>query len=284
MNIRSQFKIPFLILFLFALSYNLYSLPQQCKCGKWIKPFVTVDWIGLDGKPQQDSAKCGNTKPVAVQYYCKGTLITGSFGKFDCSPSNCIAQYMWSIVGPSGFHVSSGASAALIFNYSFMPSVMGTYTLTIVPYCGKLRCTPCIIKINVMKMVECCNCGEWKEQVVNVKWNDLKPQEVKVKCGDKAVIASICGGTSVNLNFSEFICVPKPCVPKYVWSVAGPSGFTGTSGTNPFNNTIISFKPTVIGFYTITITPECGGKRCKPCVIKLEVKKITKCVPTKTEK
>jgi hypothetical protein len=265
-----------IILFIiFICTYNLLSQSDTCNCGKWSSTAVTINWTGVNCTQDYDTIYCGEEVKLNI---AEGTSINGSFNPYICTPKSCSSKYIWQITGPTNFQNPGYPMSTFSRTFSFSPSITGTYTLTITPYCDDTTCTPCIIKFNIVKIVKCCECKKWTNPKVIINWKGINCTEEydTTYCGDEVKLY-IAEGTSISGSFSEYICMPESCFSKYIWKITGPANFQSPGYPNPTTSRTFSFSPTLTGTYTLTITPYCGDTTCTPCIIKFNIVKIVKC-------
>jgi uncharacterized repeat protein (TIGR01451 family) len=171
----------------------------------------------------------------------------------------------------------------------------GTYSYTIPP---SLPCNPprswslivedaerlCLDRSDPF-IIECCEqqndceCGEWLTKDVTIKGyikkipRDPKLKinipvnfEKKIECGDKIELKP-----NLNYNFTSpnYVCNPENCEVEYKWEVIDPNGIILSGNGQTFNYTFNNF-----GTYKVIFTPICGGNRCDPCVIYVDIKKV----------
>lgn len=121
-----------------------------------------------------------------------------------------------------------------------------------------------------------CECGKWLDDSVfikgyqkriprdpNQKINLKSNFEDKVKCGKKIKL-----NPSLNYTFKapNYLCNPQDCEVEYKWNIIGENGSI-LSGTGQ----IINYTFNNPGDYSITYTPICDGKKCKPCRIGISI-------------
>ncbi len=177
--------------------------------------------------------------------------------EYECKPSKCKATYTWTIADNSGRIVSSGTGS--IINHTFGS---GTYWVTMRPSCNGIECDKCVIQINVKEKPKC-DCGTYREKSMVFTRNE---QQWKVNCGKEGTFEP---GT-YNIVSPLFECSPSSCKAEYNWSVEGPISGSGTGQNFDFNFTIA-------GKYKITFTPVCGGNKCKPCIVEVEITGSSEC-------
>lgn len=135
-------------------------------------------------------------------------------------------------------------------------------------------------------IIECCNqqsdcnCGKWLTNNVSIKGHlkkDAKDQklkinfptnfEKKVECGDKIELKR---GMNYLFTAPNYVCNPENCDVAYTWQIIDGNGNILSGNGKTFNYTFNNH-----GTYKIIFTPICGGKRCAPCVIYVNIDKFT---------
>ena len=113
-------------------SSSTETVPPPCKCRGW-----KGDSVRIISPTMSKLVKCGESVTIK-----KGPFTLTS-ATYLCFPTGCLPIYKWSISGPvSGIHTGK--------TYPFNFSSVGTYTVTITPWCGNHKCPPCIIKVIVL--------------------------------------------------------------------------------------------------------------------------------------
>ncbi|MDT8418692.1 MAG: FISUMP domain-containing protein [Lutibacter sp.] len=134
-------------------------------------------------------------------------------------------------------------------------------------------------------IIECCNqqsdcdCGKWLTQNVSVKEYvkkiprdpKLKKKfpikfEKKVECGNKIELKPTMKYT---FTAPKYVCNPINCAIEYKWEVVDANGIILSGTGKTFNHTFNNY-----GTYKVIFTPICGGKRCSPCVIYVNIDKF----------
>jgi hypothetical protein len=110
-------------------------VPDQCDCGSWSTFSVTTSEVSFID--QACGKKFGSRPGFPI-------ILSGAY---TCS-GPCSAAYNWQVTGSSGFFVSGTG-----FPVSFTPPLPGTYTVTIVPQCNGLDCTPCEFTFKVKNVL-----------------------------------------------------------------------------------------------------------------------------------
>ena len=106
--------------------------PSPCNCKGW-----KGDSLRITSPTMSKMVKCGERVTVK-----KGTYYSLTSPTYICTPTGCMPTYHWSIVGPlTGTHVNK--------TYPFNFTSVGTYVVTITPWCGKRKCPPCTITVIV---------------------------------------------------------------------------------------------------------------------------------------
>lgn len=124
-----------------------------------------------------------------------------------------------------------------------------------------------------------CNCGEWLTDYVTVTIYLLPiPQnpDLKITIPASDTNAVTCG-KNIELKPSkyytftapDYACNPENCDVSYIWSIVDTKNNIIQSGKGKtFNYSFSNF-----GNYEVIFTPICGGIRCEPCTIYVEVEK-----------
>jgi uncharacterized repeat protein (TIGR01451 family) len=217
--------------------------------------------------------------------YCSGTIIPISWS--GVSSSGFVNLYLYDNTNSSVYQVIA----------TNLPDT-GSYNFT-VPL--NIPCTPprtwsfiiedtknkCLTKSNTF-IIECCGiatdfceCGTWTSDTVSIKGNQkdvpidsqLKTNLTNtkgdlgqnVKCGNEIQLISFY---PYSFTAPDFICSSTNCKVTYSWSVetAGLSIQSGIGKT-------FSYSFLNSGNYKIIFTPNCGGKRCEPCEIFVNIPK-----------
>jgi uncharacterized repeat protein (TIGR01451 family) len=124
-----------------------------------------------------------------------------------------------------------------------------------------------------------CNCGEWLTDYVTVTTYLLPiPQNPDLKSTIPASDTNaVTCGKNIELKPSKYYtftapnyaCNPENCDVSYIWSIVDTKNNIIQSGKGKtFNYSFSNF-----GNYEVIFTPICGGIRCEPCTIYVEVEK-----------
>jgi hypothetical protein len=241
----------------------------DCKCKGWSGQFA---YLGLNLESPLNSRpfpiKCGESvtfnEPKSLHI---------SIGDYLCDPTTCLATYKWDIQGPL-----TGNGTGKPFNFSF--SAIGTYLVSITPYCGIQKCEPCKFSIVIAKESNSCKCRKWTDEITLINWKDRRGQQTgTINCNNTSPfsMSDVCIGLPITGNFDNYICDPSNCQVKYYWVIKDPLNTSIASGSNT-SSTNFSFIPTVSGNYILNITPECGNIRCPQCVVKIYIKNLDNCL------
>lgn len=140
----------------------------------------------------------------------------------------------------------------------------------------------CLDKSPIFR-IECCeqttcNCGEWIGNTVGIKaYIKQIPHDPKFKIafpenwGNKVACGkSISLKPLYNYVFTAptYMCNPKDCEVTYKWEVIDGNGLVVSSTGQTFNYNFSNY-----GSYKVVFTPICGGNRCEPCVIYINIDK-----------
>jgi uncharacterized repeat protein (TIGR01451 family) len=136
--------------------------------------------------------------------------------------------------------------------------------------------------------IECCNqnelcdCGDWTTTAVTIKGSTKEiPTDtqqktnfntqtgdlgISIKCGNEIQLKP---SYSYSFTAPNYVCSPSNCAVSYTWSIeyAGVSIQSGVGKT-------FSYSFLGSGNYKIIFTPICGGNRCKPCEIYVNIPQI----------
>lgn len=173
----------------------------------------------------------------------------------------------------------------------------GTYTFTIpstIP-CNPPRNWSIIIQdseklcndSSTIFTIECCNqteceCGSWKTEVVTIKGSK---KEIPTNVQQKAIINNpnvdlgktiSCGkeiqllpSYSYSFTSPTYVCNPESCDVTYKWEIEYLGVIIQSGLGKTFSYSFANF-----GGYKITFTPICGGHRCNPCTIFVNIPKV----------
>jgi uncharacterized repeat protein (TIGR01451 family) len=126
----------------------------DCDCGEWLTNGVTVKGyikkIPKDPKQKinfqtnfEKEIECGS------QITLKPTMnYTFTSPNYVCNPENCDVAYKWEVIDPDGIILSGNGKT---FNYNF--NDFGTYKIIFTPICGGNECEPCIVYVNIEKII-----------------------------------------------------------------------------------------------------------------------------------
>ena len=223
---------------------------KPCDCGTWST--LLINGVKF---------KCGNETPIKLR--CNKPVAFSN--SYQCSPNDktCQAETKWEVTKDgSSFSSGNGSSG------TFTPTSNGTYTLTTYSNCNGKECKPCITTFIVEDCIDekPCDCGEWSDFPIKVQTGGAIIS--RIKCNG----SSSLGIGAYSIQYPNFICNPndKTCLASYSWSVQGPVTGNGTGN-------LINFNFSLAGTYTITLTPICGNKKCKPCKIVIRIEDPLPC-------
>lgn len=153
-------------------------------------------------------------------------------------------------------------------------------------FCLKVRVTD--VNCNVCEKIICysndnqltsCDCGEWKTNTVSIKGFIKEiPQDPKLKINQQQYFENkIDCDSEIKLKRFQYysftapvyICNPEDCDVSYTWEVVDPNAIIQSGNGKTFNYTFNGF-----GIYKVIFTPICGGERCDPCIIYVNIEKI----------
>lgn len=133
-------------------------------------------------------------------------------------------------------------------------------------------------------IIECCNqhgdcdCGEWLTNSVLIKWDTkqtpYKPNqkinyqnylEKQLDCGNEITLKPL---QIYSFTAPNYVCNPENCDVEYKWEVIDPNAIIQSGSGKTFNYSFNTY-----GTYKIIFTPICGGIRCEPCIIYVNIEK-----------
>ncbi len=232
---------------------KLPSCGLNCDCGTWSK-------LSVQTATQAVRYECGST----INLSCKTPFKFSSF--YQCNPNDktCQAITTWTLVKDSQ-PVNSGTGTNQLSDvFSLVEN--GTYTLTLNARCNGKECPPCVYTIVVKDCPTACDCGKWDNSLVNIQANGTI--NTRLKCDGTATLSK----DTYSIIFPGYTCNPanSSCLVTYTWSVQGPVSGNG-------NGQVVNFNFSQAGNYTITLVPLCGGKKCPPCKIIINIKDPLPC-------
>lgn len=126
----------------------------ECDCGEWKEGGVSIK-----ANPKQihdeDTKNVNNQTNFEQRVDCgdkiklKASLnYTFTVPDYICNPEDCETDYKWEIIGKNGV-VLSGTGQS--FSYTFYQ--VGSYRIVFTPLCGGKECKPCIIGVEIGKVV-----------------------------------------------------------------------------------------------------------------------------------
>ncbi len=135
--------------------------------------------------------------------------------------------------------------------------------------------------------IECCQqtdcaCGSWKTDFVTIKGStkviptDSKQKNmINLPTGDLGIQAGCGKELQLKANYSysftapTYVCNPENCAVSYTWEIE----YAGVIVQSGIGKTF-SYSFTTGGNYKIIFTPICGGNRCEPCVIYVNIPQV----------
>lgn len=127
-----------------------------------------------------------------------------------------------------------------------------------------------------------CGCGKWKTSVVSINQSltdagtttgTLSPQAKKMIIPPLTAKQVACGNLielkrNVSYAFTgpDYVCEPGNCAVSYQWRVVAPNNLVTSGNGKNFN-----FSFATPGVYSVLFIPNCGGKRCDPCVVTVRI-------------
>ena len=207
--------------------------PSACDCGEWVGVTVVGEPVACDGGisiPWTDSVL------IEPEYRCEGV--------------GCDPHYIWSVTGPSGFHLLTGGEPI-----HFEPEEPGAYSVTLTPRCDGRNCRSCTFRVLVDEPSGGCSCSRWGEIDINGE---------TVTCGGRVTLPA----GKVLVFDTGYTCSGTACDTRFIWEVDGPEGFHLLEGSEQ-----IVFQPPVAGTYDVTLTPQCDGASCPACSFELVIER-----------
>lgn len=131
------------------------EIVTDCDCGKWTGNSVSIK--GYNKKiPKDPKLKINVPINFEKKVECgdkielKPTMnYTFTAPNYVCNPENCAVEFKWEVVDSNGVILAGNGQT---FNYAF--SNYGTYKIIFTPICGGKSCQPCVIYVNIEKMIQ----------------------------------------------------------------------------------------------------------------------------------
>jgi len=134
--------------------FTIECCDDDCSCGEWLTSFVTIKEY-LKEIPQDPKLKINFQSNFTKEIDCGGAInlkptfyYSFTAPNYVCNPENCDVSYKWEVVNSSGV-IQAGVGKT--FNYNF--SSYGNYQVVFTPICGGEPCEPCIINVNIKKII-----------------------------------------------------------------------------------------------------------------------------------
>lgn len=126
------------------------------------------------------------------------------------------------------------------------------------------------IQLDNVCLIECCDCGTWRGftyqlTAPQIKTSDTLPSEKEgrnLKCGSTIVVKA---GSTLQMR-PNYSCTGGNCQAKFKTAIHLPNGKVQYQ-----SGSLISLTPDTPGYYILSVTPECNGKACPPCRIRVLV-------------
>ncbi|WP_295673532.1 hypothetical protein, partial [uncultured Mucilaginibacter sp.] len=122
------------------------------------------------------------------------------------------------------------------------------------------------ISINLGSLASC-DCGNWSPITIN--------RTLKIDCGGKNVIPWKCGEAFDFLSTYNCTSKDKSCHAVTAWQIK-KDGALVVDGQGDHNITG-EFIPQANGRYILTLTADCNGKKCEPCVYTIDIEDCKTC-------
>ena len=126
----------------------------DCDCGEWLTNGVTVKGY-IKKIPKDPKQKINFQTNFEKQIECGSQITlkptmnyTFTSPNYVCNPENCDVAYKWEVIDPDGLILSGNGKT---FNYNF--NDFGTYKIIFTPICGGNECEPCIVYVNIEKII-----------------------------------------------------------------------------------------------------------------------------------
>ncbi len=204
-----------------------------------------------------------------------GTLNAGSNANFNVtfncgSPALCSsAQILFNIYNSSGSLFSSTPGASATNTAVTLPTIPGSYTLTIYGICGGVRCDSCKYQFTI---ASCCAGSSWG---VNF-WGNNTSTSIALPSSPGSLGAISSAATKYFKVF--FNCAPGCATGQIIYQVYNSSGVAvpGSSGSGLSGSVVSIVFPSTPGSYFMKIFGQCGGQNCDSLIYKFI---ITPCCP-----
>lgn len=243
-------------------SFNVTIECDTCSC----LGFSNLSFNNFLDQPDI-SVGCDST---SVELPCIGPDALYSFQwALLCSDPLCMQSVDYQIVPANGGPALISGTAVfpfLSFSYGQL-SGPGNYQLILTGNCGGDTCV-CVVNFT---LVDCCDCGDFSGMNYEPVQDSLS---IPVACGDTLAVS--CNQIA-NLEINGlFQCQGSQCAPYPTlnWELKDPSDTPFQSGTVQalpgFSLGLMPAWFTNPGLYTLTITGQCDGEVCPPCVFYFE--------------
>ncbi|MEO7309499.1 MAG: hypothetical protein ABIX01_03810, partial [Chitinophagaceae bacterium] len=251
-----------------ALSFNptqtgIYTLTLYGYCGSKIcdscKITFKVDCCNCNNSQWGDIIMKSGTPTVSKTLSCNGqysvpcNVPVNISAYYLCTQSSCTDTVTYALTTPAGVTTTGNT------DFTFNPTLSGTYTVKLYGYCGSKICDSCKITF-IASCPPVCNCN-------GSRWGDIwinygNPPATRVlKCNRQYNLP--CNvPVSVNANY---FCNSTVCPGIVKYTLTTPAG-TSTDGNVPF-----TFTPVQNGTYTLVLYGYCGAQLCDECRITFTV-------------
>jgi hypothetical protein len=239
-----------------CFSNDQQTEPDPCEIN--IKPFeqgqkfcvgdtVNLNWIGTTPTGQVNISLFDNTNSVVYAVLATGIPNTNTFSYTIPSSIPCEPPRSWSFIIEDAERLCFDKSDPFI--------------------------------IECCEQQADCDCGDWLTNNVSIKGyikkipKDPKQKinfqssfEKQIECGNQIVLKP-----SMNYTFTSpnYVCNTENCEVEYKWEIIDDNNLILSGFGKTFNYSFSTY-----GNYKVVFTPICGGKRCKPCEIYVNIDKI----------
>lgn len=238
---------------------------DTCSCGE----LSDLTWRPSQGAPNIP-IECGDSLTLGCLNPGANVMFEGHF---DCIGDDCPPPLVNWVLREKGTQLFVGAGTVSGSNFQIpLPASYFTfpkvYELFIIGECNGVLCQECMFMIMT---TECpCECGEFTEMSFRPTQGSMN---IPINCGDTMGI--LCNQAFPPEISGFFQCLGPDCPPEntLTWTLNEPAGPVTQSGTTNGPNFTINLTPAWFnnpGIYSLTITGNCGGQACPPCILYFE--------------